>query len=380
MSRVTVVGGGLAGLISAIEAAERGARVDLFEAREALGGRARSTDPPYIADWGPHALYPPNLLWSWLEARQLLPPIVKPQRRGYRVVQDGKLKILSLTYARAFLTVRGQAPVDVDFTTWATAKAGQSAARAATSLLIAFTYDHDPGRLSARFCHERYRRVVAPSLKVRYVVGGWSRLVESLERKVESLGVKIHTGAHVRALPDPPVIIATDPSNARLLLGEFSYTTGRIAVLDLAIRTKRMLPTVVFSLDEPMVAVRHSSVDRSLVPEGEELIEVATGFPPSETIEEATRRMEAFLDISFKGWRERTTWRRSLSSHAAAGAVDLPGHTWQDRPSIEFDDGIFLAGDWVRAPGYLSDVACASATEAARKAVAAATKLTRRPS
>lgn len=367
----------MAGLISAIEAAERGAKVDLFEARESLGGRARSTDAPYIADWGPHALYPPNLLWSWLEARQLLPPTVKPQRRGYRVVDDGKLKVFSLRYARAFLTIRGQAPVDVDFRTWAAAKAGQSVARAAASLLIAFTYDHDPGRLSAHFGLQRYRRVVAPNLKVRYVVGGWRRLVESLERKASSLGVTLHTGAHLRDLPDPPTIVATDPRNACLLVGEISHTTtGRIAVLDVAIRTKRMLPTVVFGLDEPMVAVRHSSVDRSLVPQGEELVEVATGFPPSETIEDAIRRMEAFLDASFKGWRERTTWRRALSSDAAAGAVDLPGHTWQDRPSIDFGGGIFLAGDWVGAPGNLSDVACASATEAARQAVAFASKLT----
>lgn len=370
MSRVTVVGGGLAGLIAAIESAERGATVELFEARESPGGRARSTEPPYIADWGPHALYPPNRLWSWLEQRDLLPPTAKPLRRGYRVVEHGRLKIFSLTYARALLAIRGEAPVDADFQTWAADRAGAATARAAASLLIAFTYDYDPGRLSARFCLERYRRVVAPNLRVRYVVGGWQRLVELLERKARSLGVAIHTNAHIRELPGPPVVIATDPRNAALLLGEVNYTTGRVALLDVAMRSKTMLPTVVFSLDQPMVAVRHSSVDRSLVPEGEDLVQLATGFPPNETIQDATARMEAFLDIGFKGWRERGTWRRSLSVEGAAGAVDLPGQTWRERPRIDYGGGVFLAGDWVAAPGHLSDVACASASEAARKAVA----------
>ncbi|WP_075848638.1 NAD(P)-binding protein [Saccharomonospora sp. CUA-673] len=36
---ITVVGGGLAGLVAAVEAAERGAKVTLHEAHSSLGGR-----------------------------------------------------------------------------------------------------------------------------------------------------------------------------------------------------------------------------------------------------------------------------------------------------------------------------------------------------
>lgn len=50
---VTVVGGGLAGLVAAIECAEAGATVTLFEAHSLLGGRARSTDGPFVANSGP---------------------------------------------------------------------------------------------------------------------------------------------------------------------------------------------------------------------------------------------------------------------------------------------------------------------------------------
>ena len=51
------------------------------------------------------------------------------------------------------------------------------------------------------------------------------------------------------------------------------------------------------------------------------------------------------------------------------GAVDLPGHTWRDRPQIEQGNGVFLAGDWVAAPGLLSEVAFSSAVTAVEKVV-----------
>lgn len=367
---IKVVGGGLAGLVAAIEAAEQGASVELFEARDVLGGRARSHPPPYVADIGPHALYPPSSGWDWLRTRNLLPATTKPLRRGYRVVQNGKCTALSPRYAHAAAAIRGNAPADIDFRTWATGKAGTKAAEAASSLLIAFTYDHDPGRLSAAFCAPRFRRLVSPRLKVCYVIGGWQRLVDVLEQRAASLGVKVFKDMHVRDLLEPPVIVATDPRNAKLLLKDktLAWSTGRVAVLDVAIRDKEGLPTVVFDLDHPTVAVRHSSVDPSLVPAGEQLLETATGLPPGESLDEAVRQIEVFLDKAFRGWRERETWRRRFAFDMGAGAVDTPGQTWRDRPSIDYGNGVFLAGDWVAAPGLLSDVAVNSAIQAATKA------------
>jgi cation diffusion facilitator CzcD-associated flavoprotein CzcO len=54
---VTVIGGGLGGLVAAIRCAEQGLPVTLHEARRQLGGRARSTGPPFVANDGPHGLY-----------------------------------------------------------------------------------------------------------------------------------------------------------------------------------------------------------------------------------------------------------------------------------------------------------------------------------
>ena len=66
MRRITVVGGGMAGLTAAIASAEGGARVRLLEAHEALGGRARSMGGPYKANFGPHVIYKDGALWDWL--------------------------------------------------------------------------------------------------------------------------------------------------------------------------------------------------------------------------------------------------------------------------------------------------------------------------
>lgn len=56
MNQITVIGGGLAGLTAAVTGAEGGAQVRLLEAHQQLGGRARSTDCPYKANLGPHAI------------------------------------------------------------------------------------------------------------------------------------------------------------------------------------------------------------------------------------------------------------------------------------------------------------------------------------
>ena len=56
-THLTIVGGGLAGLVATIAAREAGLDVTLYEARSRLGGRARSTPGAYHANWGPHVIY-----------------------------------------------------------------------------------------------------------------------------------------------------------------------------------------------------------------------------------------------------------------------------------------------------------------------------------
>ena len=91
MNTITVIGGGVAGLTAAITCAEHGASVELFEVRDALGGRARSHAGPYKTNLGPHAIYRDGALWKWLSERNLMPPLARPQLTGVRFHYDGAI-------------------------------------------------------------------------------------------------------------------------------------------------------------------------------------------------------------------------------------------------------------------------------------------------
>ncbi|NEA81745.1 NAD(P)/FAD-dependent oxidoreductase, partial [Actinospica acidiphila] len=86
MHRITVVGGGFAGLTAAVSAAEAGVKVTLYEAHHTLGGRARTADAPYRTNDGPHALYSGGPHWTWLRERGLLGPLAPlPLREAARL-------------------------------------------------------------------------------------------------------------------------------------------------------------------------------------------------------------------------------------------------------------------------------------------------------
>ena len=251
---ITIVGGGLAGLVSAIACTEAGARVHLLEAHEDLGGRARSTDGPYKANLGPHALYT-GPFWTWMQERSLLPEHVRPRLTGGRVRLGGTIKRTPpLAALPGVLRLRGrEAPVDVDFRTWAAQHTDQATADMLSSAAGVYTFHHDPGELSAAFVWPRaVRLLLSVPLIVRYPIGGWSTLISTLERRVRELGVDVQTGTRVSTLPDSPVILATELEHARELLDDDSlrWLSGNTLCVDLGLRHHRGDPTVVSDMDE----------------------------------------------------------------------------------------------------------------------------------
>lgn len=377
MNEIKIVGGGLAGLTAAITAAEAGAAVRLFEAHEELGGRARSTGGPYKANLGPHVIYKDGPLWAWLAERDLLPPFAGPPLTGIRFRWQGAVRRTPpLGTVPAVLRLRGrEAPVDQDFRGWVAAHADERTAAMLSAAAGVYTFHHDPGELSAAFVWNHSVRVLlSPPPTARYLIGGWSPLVATLEDRVRRLGVKVETGSAVDAVPESPAIVATELATARELLRDRSleWRSGHAVCLDLGLTHRRGDPFVVSDLDEAGWIERFSAPDSSLAPEGEELVQAQIPVRPEEGTESAAHRLERLLDASLPEWRERETWRRRQVMEARTGALDWPGQTWRDRPAIDRGDGIFLAGDMVAAPGLLSEVAWASGVEAAQLAVAAA--------
>jgi phytoene dehydrogenase-like protein len=234
-----------------------------------------------------------------------------------------------------------------------------------------FTFDADPGRLSAAFVWERLLRVNRMPPSVRYVLGGWNSLVLELEGRARLVGVDIETGARVEALPEPPVIVATELEGARQLLGDESLRGegAHTVLLDVGVRAARGDPYIVFDLDQAGFAERFSAHDHSLAPPGHDLIQAHMGVRPGEQADDAASRLEALLDAAFEDWRSRTVWSRRQAMDGRHGALDLPGASWRDRAAVDRGGGVFLAGDMVAAPGLLSEVAFNSAIEASRRAL-----------
>jgi phytoene dehydrogenase-like protein len=377
--KVTVVGGGLGGLVAAVACAESGAAVELFEAHQTVGGRARSTSGPYVANEGPHVFYSDGPHWSWLTRRRLTTPYARvPLAEGLRLrFRHGHAlrRVPPPSLLRAITRRSLRAPVDVDFTTWATKMFGAESARLASRLVGVATFDADPGRLSAAFVWERVLRVTRPAYPAaRYVLGGWQAVVERLAAYARTLGVEITTGARLDDLPAArPVIVATSLPAARRLLGDESlrWESGRTLLLDVGVRRSRGDAFLVFDLDEAGFLERYTGPDPSLAPAGHSLIQAQMPLRDGESRAGGLTRLEELVDLALPGWRERTTWQRSAVAAGRTGALDLPGTTWRDRPAVDRGDGVYLVGDQVAAPGLLSEVTLGSALQAAHRAVGA---------
>ncbi|MER5943754.1 FAD-dependent oxidoreductase [Streptomyces sp. NPDC001928] len=374
MHRITVIGGGFAGLTAAITAAEAGAKVTVYEAHHTLGGRARTAEGPYRTNEGPHALYSGGPHWAWLKQRDLigpLAPIPPLEAARLRLRHRGVLRrtppFAMLKLLRPALP---QAPVDLDFLTWATGIAGEEGARAAAHYSAVALFHHDPGSLSAAFVQERLRRATKLPPEAHYPKGGWANLIDRMAARAWNLGVRMETLSRVDSLDglttDSPVVVAATLDAARRLLGDDSltWTSGRTALIDLAVRTRRGDAFVVSDLDETGWLERFTAQDRSLAPAGEQLIQGQIPLAPHESRAAGIARAEQLLDLGFPGWRERVTWRREAVAGGRTGAVDLPGTSWRDRPAVDRGDGVYLAGDQVAAPGVLSEVSFNSALTA----------------
>ncbi|MCL7380257.1 FAD-dependent oxidoreductase [Streptomyces sp. 35G-GA-8] len=385
--RVTVIGGGFAGLTAAISAAESGAAVTLYEAHRTLGGRGRTTEGPYAANEGPHALYSHGPHWAWLRRRDLLgrtatPPLRESHRfrfhRGGALRRTPPLGVFTLARRKA-----ETAPVDTDFITWATELAGADIARAAAHYSAVALFHHDPGALSAAFVQERLRRTAALPPEARYPIGGWGRLTDRMAAHARKLGVRVETSVRIESLPeDTPVIVATSLEAARRLLKDdgLRWTGGRTALLDLALRTREGDPFIVSDLDAPGWLERFTAQDPSLAPAGEQLLQGHFPVGPDESRADGIARAENLLDLGFPGWRTRTAWRRESLATGRTGAVDPPGTTWRDRPRIDHGQGVYLAGDQVAAPGVLAEVSFNSGIGAAALAVQRLSALKKRSS
>jgi phytoene dehydrogenase-like protein len=353
-----IVGAGLTGLTAAIEAVERGWRVTVAEANSRPGGRARSLAAPFRANVGPHAIYVDGSWWAWLERRGLTPPIVAAPRDASLVRAEGRLGPWPAELSEAIAALPAEAPTAETFRAWLLRHVDATTAEAIVGVAFIFTFDHDPGRLSAAFAHQRLRRALAGG--ARYVAGGWSTLVDLLAERATSLGARIRTQTRVPAVPAGPTILATSLATARQLTGDRSldWPSARVATVDLGLRADRSPDWFrLTDLDDRIYAARYSLADPTLAPPGHELIQISAACAPGERRTDAERRVGRLLDRSWPGWRAAVRWHRGAIRTHCTGAIDLPGTTWHDRPAVGRGNALAVASDQSAAPGLLAEVA-----------------------
>jgi len=376
---ITVVGGGIAGLTAAIACAEAGKRVRLYDSHRTLGGRARATPAPHVAHDGAHVFYADGPHYRWLQQHGFVRGLGWPYPRdltliGFRV--DGRIRRLPPTaMLRAQARRWRDAPVNLDFRTWASRHWGEITAEQMANAISVTTYDADTGRLSAAFVWEQFQRVFGPRVPgIRWVRGGWQSVLDRMATHATGLGVGIETCARVDELPTTgPTIVATDLASARQLLRDQSltWTSGHSMLLDIAVESHRDDRTSVFDLDEGGFHESYSMQDGTVAPPGESLFQLQMPIRTGESRDEASRRLEAFAEAVAPRWEARLTFRRTAVAKGRTGALDLPGQTWRDRPAVDRGNGIYLAGDMVAAPGMRGEIAINSGLHAARCAVAA---------
>lgn len=374
---ITVVGGGVAGLVAAITAAEAGAPVVLHEAGPRLGGRAVSGDGPYGVNLGPHVVYEGGAVTRFLRQRRLHRELRLhlPRLRGIRVLDDEGPRFgadVAPTYVAMHL--KREAPADVDFASWAVDAFGRRMGNHLRHLSGLYTFHHDPGSLSADSVWDGCRRSMARPDRVRYVGGGWSTLVATLEAAARARGVRIELASPIDELPDGPVVVALPNRPAGALLDQdVDWPMARTALLDVAVDGADDLRWLVLDLSSDLrgciMAERFTGLDPTLAPPGVELIQVQLGVPDDADLDSAVARMERTLD-AMGDWRPHEVWRRSLIVERGSAAADPVGTTWRDRPAIDRGDGRYLAGDATAAPGLLSEISVNSAVRAAQLAVA----------
>ncbi len=359
---LTIVGAGVTGLTAAIEAAERGWRVTVAEAHSRPGGRARSLTAPFLANAGSHAIYVDGPWWEWLERRGLTPPVVAAPREASLLRAAGRLGPWPAELGKAIAALPAEAPAGEPFRAWLLRHVDAKTAETIIGVAFIFTFDHDPGRLSAAFARQHLRRGLAGG--ARYVAGGWSTLVGILAGRAAALGARISTQTRVPAVPAGPAILATSLAAARQLTGNGSLTwpSARTATFDLGLRADsgpgwfRVLDT-----DDRIYAARYSLADHTLAPPGHELIQISAACAPGERKTDAERRVRRLLDQSWPGWRAAVRWQRGAMRTHCTGAIDLPGTTWHDRPAISRCDSLAVATDQSAAPGLLAEVGIAAA-------------------
>lgn len=412
-----IVGGGLAGLATAVCLARAGRQVGVFERSEQLGGRAATqVEEGFYFNWGPHALYRHGHGAKLLTELGVPFTGQMPSVAGQYVVRHGVLQgfpdglkaLLQAKWLRwpaklEMIRLMAKLPrIDplplqqVSLQAWLDRTIRHAEVRQFFRAMCRLTsYSDDPVRQSAGAALQQLQ--CAASGNVLYLDGGWQSLVEGLRQAALDRGVQLMTDARVVSIlhdqtahgirladgtefAATDVVLAVGPGVASgLVNGSFAPALSswaeaavpiRAACLDVALsHLPQPQRRFALGLDEPLYVSVHSVAAR-LAPEGGAVIQVMRylGDTTASDAKAVERELEQLLDTLQPGWRDVLVTRRFLPnmivSHALVTA-EQGGTAGRPGPVVPDIGHLYAVGDWVGPDGMLADASLASAQRAA---------------
>ena len=417
---VVVVGAGLAGLVAGVEAARSGARTVVLDAHPA-GGRARTTDRDgYLFNEGPHALYedgppdgPPAPVGSGAEWRATV--VGRPRRRSAarlhpfptgprELARTPLLRPASrVSFGRLMVGLprcSADRLVGRSLTEWFDDQGLPADVRALLMALVRVTsYTDAPDLMDAGAA---VAQLQAGLRGVRYLDGGWQRIVDGLRQALATAGGTLHERVAVGAVDADGVTARTHtingtiesagvvlaglaPAEATRLLGEAPGWLGDLGppveavCLQLGLRRSRAMP-IVLGVDQPLYLSPHAPLAR-LAPPGGAMVEVMQYRAPGRDRRRVRSGRARRPAPAGRTGRRRDPRRALPATHDRRPHLPPgPAGGLAGRPAIDVPApaNVFLAGDWVGPAGMLADASAASALAAARAAVGVARRVAAR--
>jgi phytoene dehydrogenase-like protein len=406
-SDVIIIGGGLAGLTTAVLLARSGKTVTLFEhSTREIGGRARTVEiDGFYFNQGPHALFLTDATDSILKEIGITYTGGIPSGKGYLITGGKKNEIgndwglIGKDGSQFF-----KSPTNIDFSQLESVTEQEwldknihdkNDAEIIKTIIRLNTYANDPNIQSIGYVlHQTY---VGSQAGVMYLDGGWQTLVDGLITIAKNANARIIIGEKATKvkkndssgwrvlLSDKTevsakrVVIAAGPMDAYNLFDENerpdllvkpakNSKPIRLACLDVALSS---LPdketTFALGVDRPLYFSVHSNYAR-LAPEGGALIHVAkylgTSIAPRPREDEL--ELEQFLDLLQPGWREVLVKKRPLPNMVVCNAiVTAADGGLAGRPDTKIAENLYVVGDWVGKEGSVSNASVASAKHVA---------------
>jgi phytoene dehydrogenase-like protein len=409
---VAVIGGGLSGLIAAIDLANAGKSVVLVEKSSRIGGRAMTNEKNgALFNLGVHAIYKGGAADKVYQELGLQLEGGKAKNKGFFLIDQYKLaplmslflsfrsiswkgKIELIRFFKKLFKTDAAALPDISIREWVEQEIRDPKIRIfALANFRAVSYTQDPDH-----------QLIGPVLQmtqnglkhgILYVSGGWQSIVNQLKEKAVLAGVVMltkqvseikHDRGSVQkilfedgeSLNISNVISTLAPAETYRLTQNAEQTVLKLwkaqarpstaACLDICLN-KLPFPeqNIALGLDTPVFFTNQSKVAR-LSPDGTWVMHVikhngAGGSDPKED----EKLLEKMMDLMQPGWQKEVIARQYLPNMTVSS--DYPNTSRIDKfpgPKVPEIEGLYVAGDWAGHREILSDASAASARRAVK--------------